>query len=249
MRITQHSLTILVISTFIISLSFVSAEGCDASGFMGRFQQDTNITITETCPSCAFINITIKDPKSNKIIINQPMTLENGTFTYIINDTLTNDLGTYYVEGFSNLTLPFKACYIVTNIKREITIQESVIYVLLAAFAFLAFLLNLWGAIALPFKNPRNEGRIVAVSALKYFKVGCMFLAFAFLVWLSNLVFTLSNNLVTLSQYNGFFQGIFQILIAFVWPVFVLMIIVFVVMGWKDLKLNKLLLRGFTPAG
>lgn len=239
--------TFTIFLLIIFTLSLVSAEGCDSSGMMGRFQQGANITLTQTCPTCTFINITIKNPYSNILVLNQPMTFADGTFNFT-NASITADLGTYTVEGQSNLDVPLGACYVVTNITREISTSESVIYIILAASVFLVLILTLWGSLALPWKNDRNdEGRLVGVQALKYFKLGLMFLSYGLAVWFSNLIFTMSNNLVTLSQYNGFFEMVFIILRAFIWPVFVIMLVTFFVVGARDLKLEKLLSRGIQP--
>lgn len=89
----------------------VLAQGCASPGFMGTLQTGQNVVITETCPTCNFINITIKNEHSEIIISNQPMTLINGTFTYILSGNYTKGIGTFFIEGFSNLDLPVKACF------------------------------------------------------------------------------------------------------------------------------------------
>lgn len=245
-RRSEKLFFIFLIGIFMITL--VSAEGCDSAGFMGRFNQSTNITLTETCPTCTFINLTIKNPKSEIVVLNEQMTLSNSIFNFTANASINSELGTYIVEGHSNLDTPFKACYIITNITREISTSESFIYFILVGGVFLVFLICLWGSIAIPFANPRNEfGQMIDVSFLKYFKVGLIFLSYALFVWLMNLFLTLSNNLVTLTQYGGFFQMMMQILLNMTYVLFVIMVISFFVMGARDLKLNDLLSRGLQP--
>ena len=237
----------VVILLVILSLSLVSSEGCASSGMMGRFQQGSNVTLTQTCPTCTFINITIKDPTSNILVLNKPMTFSQGTFNFT-NESISAELGTYTVEGQSNLDVPLRACFVITNVKREIDTPQSVIFIILASVVFLVLLASLWGAIALPFQNRTNdEFRIIGIESLKYFKMALIFLSFALAVWFSNLIFTMSNNLVTLTQYNGFFEMIFIIMRALIWPVFVIMIVAFFVVGYRDLQLEKLLSRGIQP--
>lgn len=229
-------------------LSVVSAQGCASPGFMGTFQQDTNVTITETCPTCTFINITIKDPVSTQIILNEPMTSENSMFNFTLNDSLTNTIGTYFIEGHSNLDTPVKACFDITNIKRQTSTPESLVYIVLVIASFSVFALALWGAVAIPFNNPRNEfSQIISVSYLKYLKVGLMFISYALFVWMVNLMFAMAENLVSLTQYSGFFQMVFNFLLNLTWPMFVIMFISFFVLGSRDLKLNDLLRRGLRP--
>ncbi len=241
-------ITFLILLMFILSFSLVSAEGCAPEGFMGRFQEGLNITITETCPTCTFINISIKDPNSTLLFTNEPMTLANGIFTFDINATSLTSLGTYNIEGFSNLDLPVKACFIITNITTEITIPESLIYIILSFAAFFIFLLCLWGAVVVPFKNEKNEfARIIKIQRLKYLKVALIFLSYLFFVWFVNLMLTMSNNLIALTQYNGFFTMVFNFLIAFAWPMFVIMFLFMFLLGIRDLKLKDLLNRGIKP--
>lgn len=101
----------LLIITVLLLVNPVLAQGCELSGFMGTFKQGQEILITETCPTCSFINITIKDPNSNILVTNQDMSLSNGIFSYTLIGNLTKQAGTYSLEGFSNLDIPVKACF------------------------------------------------------------------------------------------------------------------------------------------
>ncbi len=126
--------------------------------------------------------------------------------------------------------------------------SNSIVYLILSINALFLFLLCLFGGIALPFKSERNdEGKIVAVQKLKYFKVGLIFLSYVLFVWLLNLLFALSNNFSIISQYTAFFEIIFVVVNAFSFPLFVLMLIIMSILAWKDLKLKKLLLKGINP--
>ena len=96
--------------------------------------------------------------------------------------------------------------------------------------------------------NPKGGlDEIVSVDFLKYFKLGLMFISYTLLIWVINLFLSISNNFLLLTQFNGFFTMMFEILRAFIWPLFVTMWVVFIILGWKDLQLLKLLQRGFTP--
>ncbi len=239
---------IFIMLLLVFSFQFSSAEVCEDAGFMGKFQQDSNVTLTQMCPTCTFINITVTDPNSEILFSNTPMILSNGLFSFGPNETISSDLGTYFVQGFSNLDFPFKSCYTITNISTEITIQESIIYVILTTAAFLMFLFCLWGGIGLPARNRRNElGRVIDVEILKYPKIALIFLSYAFFTWFINIIMTMSNSLVTLTQYQGFFEMIFNFLMAGLYAVFVAMWVVFFVLMWKDIKLKDLLTRGIQP--
>ncbi len=97
----------------------------------------------------------------------------------------------------------------------------------------------------IPFGNKRNDiGKVIDISFLKYLKVGFMFLSLLFLIWATNLMMTLSNNLVQLTQFNTFFTMLFRILIVFAYPAFVVMVIIMLLMMFDDWKVGQLLTRG-----
>lgn len=247
----KGNLLILIFVMTMFSSSVVSAEGCAPEGFMGKALQGIdNMTISETCPTCDFINISIKAPNQTFIISNQPLTLSDEVFQFVLLPSQIPELGTYNVEGFSNLDFPLKACFVVTNIPVDVTEGESSIYLILALASFFMFILCLWGAIVVPFKNKRNEfAQIIKVERLKYFKIALVFLAYLFFTWFVNLMVSMSNNLVELTQWGGFFVMMFQFMIAMAWPMFVMMFIYMSILAIKDLKLNDLLMRGIKPRG
>jgi len=136
----------------------------------------------------------------------------------------------------------------VTTTGDSLETPNSIIYLILSINALLLFLLCLYGGIALPFKNERDdERRIVSIQKLKYFKVGLLFLSYVLFVWLANLLFALANNFPIIKPYTAFFEMVFTIMIAFSFPLFVLMLIIMSILAWKDLQLRKLLSRGARP--
>lgn len=226
----------------------VSAQTCEAAGFFGKFQQNSNVTITQICPTCTTINITVTDPDSEILFENEAMTLSNGVFSFGPNNTISEKLGIYFVQGNSNLDNPFKSCYIITNIESDISTPESIVYIILTFFVFLMFLFCLWGGIGLPARNRRNElDRVIGIEFMKYPKLGLLLLSYAFFTWLVNILLILSNNFVTLLQYQAFFTMVFNFLMAGLYAGFVFTIIIFFILAARDLKLVDLLTRGISP--
>jgi len=86
---------------------------------------------------------------------------------------------------------------------------------------------------------------IISINKLKYFKIMLYFLSYVLLVWLMNLLFTISNNFNVLSQYNALFKILFKVLNVLSYPLFVIMLVVFVVVAIKDSKIKKLIEEGF----
>ncbi len=249
MHFKKNSL-LLLLTLFSIAFftPLVTSQGCEAAGFMGKFQQDSNVTLTQTCPTCTTLNITVTNPNSTILFTNVPMTLANGIFSFDANSTISQTLGIYFVQGVSNLDNPFKSCYIVTNIERDISTSESIIYLILTGVVFLMFLFCVWGGIGLPARNRRNElNRVIGIEIWKYPKIGCMFLAYAFFTWFINMLLIMSNTFVTLTQYSAYFTMIFNFLMAGVYVFFVATIVIFFILAARDLKLRDLLVRGIQP--
>lgn len=249
MNLNKNKSVMIFLLLLVVSFSQIAAaQTCEDAGFMGRFQQGDNVTITQVCPTCTFLNITVTDPNSTVLFTNTPMVLASGVFSFGPNDTLSENLGTYFVLGVSNLDDPFKACYTVTNVLTEISTSESIVYVILTIAVFLMFLITLYGGIGLPSTNHRNElQRVTGIEVWKYPKVGLLFLSYAFFTWFINIIMIMSNSLVTLKAYQGFFEMIFTFLMAGLYAVFVAMIVIFFWMGAQDLKLRDLLTRGIQP--
>ncbi len=244
----ERCLILLTFIFLILIVPFSYAEECDSQGYMGIFQQNTNVTLTQSCPTCTTLNITVTDPQSEIVFQNVPMTLANNVFTFGPNSTISEDLGTYFVQGVSNLDDPFKSCFIITNVETQIDTPQAIIFIILSFFVFFIFLMLVWGAIGLPARNRRNElNRVIGIEYFKYLKLACIMLAYAFFVWLVNILVLLSRSLVTLQEFNGFFVMVFQFLLAGLYAFFVAMIVIFFIVGARDLKLIDLLTRGILP--
>lgn len=232
----------------LLSQSVASQTICEAAGYMGKFQQNSNVTITQICPTCTFINITVTDPESVVLFNNTPMTLSDSIFSFGPNSTISEKVGIYFVQGVSNLDNPFKACYIITTIITEISIAESLIYLILTVAVFLMFLFCLWAGIGLPARNRRNElNRVISVEVMKYPKLGFLFLSYAFFTWFINILLVLSSNVISLTQYAGYFTMIFNFLMAGLYAFFVAGVVIFFIIAAKDLKLQAFLTRGIQP--
>lgn len=131
----------IIMSLLCLFLVSVSAQSCPSDGFMGTFAINKNVIITQTCPTCNFLNITIKDPSSNIIKSSIEMTLSNGTFNYNLPANNVNKIGTYFVEGFSNLDEPFISCFQVNQSGIEFdNLWMNFIIIFLFSFASFALI-------------------------------------------------------------------------------------------------------------
>ncbi len=235
-------LTLLI---FILAVSPIAyAQGCDSVGYMGRFDPDSNVTLTEVCPTCTFINISIKNPNSSNIITDGEMVLANGIFSFLVSGGNHTIDGTYIVEGYSNLDNPFKACYDILS-GRNVDTGESVIYFVLMILSIFVFLFVFWGAVVIPFSNERTElNKVININWAKYLKLMFITLTYLMFMWLMNLSVAITTNFASLTQYGGFFVMLFNILTMVFYPLFVVMIIIFNITFVRDLQLRKMIIRG-----
>ncbi len=239
-------LTIIVGMFLLIGIGLASAE----QQSLGTFKQGENINLIQTCSNCTYNNLsTVLFPNSSVAISNVEMTKDDTFYNYTFYNTST--IGIYIVNGFGDPDgekTSWVYDFEVTPTGTILKTSDSNLYILLTLGSLFFFLLCLWGGIVLPFGNQRNdEGKVISVQKLKYFKVGLLFLSYVFLIWMLNLFLALSTNFSILTQYTKFFEVIFSVMNAMSYPLFVFMLIIMSIMGWKDLALKKLLLRGISP--
>lgn len=158
----------------------VSAQSCDDSGFIGTFKRNQPIVFTQTCPTCNFINITLKSPSSSILLSNQEMTFANGRFSFNIGGGNMSVVGLYFIEGFSNLDEPFLACFQVneTGIEFDNLWMNFLIIFLLSTGSF---------TLIYQFNESRNtidrqEGNFIYyyLGAFMLFSLGVITLIFGF---------------------------------------------------------------------
>ena len=242
---------ILILMLSICLISFVSSATTLGAFKQGRVGEC--IELVQTCGSCTYNNIsTVARTGEDPIIytINAQMTRDNTYYNYSFCNI--TEIGTYNVHGFGDLDgekTSWVYYFTITPTGTILKTSDSLTYIILTIGSLFFFLLTLWGGMVLPFRNQRNdEGRIISVQKLKYFKVGLLFLSYVFFVWMLNLLLALSTNFSILTQYTKFFEVVFSVVNAMSYPIFVLMLIVMSIMAWKDLALKKLLLKGINPS-
>ncbi len=238
-------LLLLIVGLFLISLVGATQQT------LGTFKKDICMQLTQTCGNCTFNNLTYVYQTSDAVLYNisDGMTKSGTFYNYTFCNTST--VGEYIVNGFGNPDgeqTSWTYNFWITPTGTILEASDSMLYIFLTLGALFFFLLCLYGGIVLPFGNTRgDEGKIISIQKLKYFKVGLLFLSYVFFVWLLNLFLTLSTNFSILTQYTKFFEVIFSVINSASYPIFVFMLILMSAMAWKDLQLKKLLQRGINP--
>ncbi len=227
----------LMLCMFLIS--FISALDEQGVGKEGE-----NFTFIQTCDDATYITLsTIQYPNRTVQIINENMTsMGGGAYQYNFTDVVN---GRTDITGISDgCTKTFATFFEVTPSGIILTSGGSIVYLVLISGSLFLFVLCLWGGMVLPFRNKRAEaGKIIGIQRAKYPKVALLFLSYVFLVWLINLLITLSNSLNITQQYFNFFRVIFGVLNSLSYPLFVIMLIFIMALALRDFKLKAQLDR------
>ncbi len=238
-------LILVFVGLFLISLV------CAAQQTLGTFKQGECLQLTQSHGNCTYNNISFVYQTNDATLYNiSDQMTKVGTF-YNYTFCNTSLVGEYIVNGFGDpdgVRTSWIYNFWITPTGRNLETSDSITHLILTIFSLVLFLLCLWGGMALPFRNNRNdEGGIISVQKLKYFKVGLIFLSYVFFIWMLNLLLALSTNFSILTQYTKFFEVIFSVMNAASYPIFVFMLIFMSILAWKDLQLKKLLERGISP--
>ena len=236
---------LIFVGLFLISFT------CAAQQSLGYFKQGECLQLIQSHGNTTYNNISFVYQTNDATLYNiSDQMTKVGTF-YNYTFCNTSLVGEYIVNGFGDpdgVRTSWIYNFWITPTGRKLETSDSITNLVLTAISLILFLLCLWGGIALPFKNNRNdEGGIISVQKLKYFKVGLIFLSYVFFVWMLNLILALSTNFSILTQYTKFFEVIFSVMNAMSYPIFVFMLIIMAILAWKDLQLKKLLQRGLSP--
>ena len=100
------------------------------------------------------------------------------------------------------------------------------------------------GALTIPWKNPRDDERIIGVNMLKYGKLSLWFVSYIFLVWMAWLTWNISFGFLNFDVASNFFEVVFKILLALTFPAFTIFFVALIVNFLHDKKLRKALERG-----
>jgi hypothetical protein len=235
----------LVFILGIVLLALASAQ--DEPSELGVYKTKECVNIYQLCDDCTYVTlISVTFPNSTVDDIDTNMTKNGVDFNYTWCTTET--LGRYFYKVCGDKEGDFKCEVIqfhITPTGTKLTQGESTIYLILLIGVIFIFLLSLYGSIVLKLSNSRDGmGNIIKLEIAKYVKLTCMVITYLLFIWIINLLLALATNFVILQPYIGFFTVIFNILNAFVWPIFVLILIIGFLLAWRDLKLKPLLQRG-----
>jgi len=220
----------------------------------GTYKQDTNITLTQTCGTCTYVNISsVRLGNGTLVNFDATMTKVGTSYYYDLGSDYTSSLGEYLVQGVGDVggtNTVFTYRFTVNYFGYELTISQSIIYFLLLVTIIAIFIGAMFGIRALPNSNMKDEqGRIMQVSYLKYFRSGLWFIEYMLFVAIlyvsSSLAYAYLNDQIFATLLFTLYRITFMMapIILIVWVVY------FFVRFFHDKELQKMLNRGMFPQG
>jgi len=206
------------------------------------------------CSPLANCNVTLYGPNNVLIFNNSEATNQLASSLYF-NITLTptqtsnngeNCLIAYCCDSGDgdNPCGDTSICFEITPSGNTLSTANGIIYVVFLIGALFVFFLLSYGAIAIPFKDVRNEeGKVVSVNDLKYFKVFFMVLSYIMLMWIFGILYSITSTFLILNGIEKFFYYLFIIMLSFLWPAIVLSLIICLILFIDGKKMRKRLLR------
>ena len=228
------------------------------SGLVGAFPSpqrvDTDIPLTQTCNNCTQVNVTSVLLGNGTLIQLGAIMTRNGTnFNYTLSNTYTKSLGQYCVNGIGNDGDEeiWRYCFEVTRTGNStLSSGSSTFYIVVFVVFLFLFILTIFGINKLPGRNSKDEeGKVMQISYLKYFRAVLWFMLWMFIValfyLLSNVGFAyLEDELIATFMFNLYriTMGL-TIPMIIIWGVWIFAQII------DDRNIRKLWERGMFPQG
>ena len=135
---------IFILSMFLIGIVTAADStsiGCDPSGWKGWGELHQNKTICVTCPTCDFINFTSVNPDGEVFLNNVEMVKDGSSFCYEYTGQQLNQLGTFQLDGYSQLDSPLGLCFDITITGKQLSVGSYIISII---FILLLFVGVVW---------------------------------------------------------------------------------------------------------
>ena len=247
----KYSLSILFLAGVVTLFLLPLASGESSFIFKAGEDIELNIECLNTtnhfCNPNTACNLTIFYPNSTVMINNDRMNHNQAFFNYTITSARNVVIGTYSANvncigtttGFSTFN------YDITRTGRILTTAEGLLYLAVFVISIFIFLLCFWGALVIPFANPRNtEGFIISFNDLKFVKILLWAFSYLILIWVFFMAREISGSFLNLDVATTFFYLVYNFLVAALFPIFVATLLIFIILFVNSKKLKKKLIRG-----
>ena len=232
-----------IVILFVSMINLASAE----QQSLGVFKQGEIVIIQQTCSNCTYVNFTsLTFPNSTQKIIEIAMTKSKTKYNASFSDTQL--LGNYIVTTCGDVDAVLTCVdydFDVTVTGKDFTTGQGILYIVFAVTSILLFVLVLYGALKIPFKNTKNEeSEIININDLKYVKILCWVLSYLILMSIFGLLRGTSASYISEIGVHRLFNWLYFFMLAFVYPLIVSSLIFALIFFIQDKKWKKDLERG-----
>ena len=135
--------------------------------------------------------------------------------------------------------------FIVNGSGEALTIENSIVYIIILLASFFFFTLSIFGAVHISWTNPRDgENKVISVNRFKYFRIVLFGLAYLFLTYITSILNSLTASYLLLDGPASFMNIIYLFLLTALWPVMAATFIFWVFLFIYDQDLQNKLKRG-----
>lgn len=235
--------SLLIVLLFLVFLPNLNAQS------IGVFKQNSDIQLYQTCNNCTYCNFTtIKFPNGTEILSNVKTIKEDTYFYFNLLKGNTTSIGTYkYCYKCGNSAEVATGCidFEVTPQGYELTTSQGIIYAVGGFFVFLLFLISLYFAIKLPWKNEISTDKgILYIEYKKYLKFAMSFVAYLTLMFFFFILKGMSYAFLRSNEIYGFFNITSNILLIGIAPVLIVSTVFVIFSVLTDKKITKCIERG-----
>jgi hypothetical protein len=234
-QIKKHDLFFVVLVFLVCFMPFASSLDT-----LKPAKINIEYTILQTCSNCTYINMSVSNV-DGVVLSNVNMT-PNGSGVWYWKYTPTS-MGRYDVTGVGDIDgvdTSFATYFMVTPNGEEVSVGQSMLYVVFIFIVFLVICLLFYFVLVIPGGNERDEnGNFVGIIKMKYLRVFFIAFIYGLIIVLLNLLNGLAVNFVTLTMFAGVIGNLFQIMIRVSWVFTIILVLWLLYMMVHDSNLKK----------
>lgn len=247
MKLRWKEKLLLFLMLLVLVAGFIDIASAQEQQTLGTFLKDSCIQLKQTCGNCTYVNITRVSAPDSSILINGNFSMARQDTIYNLTFCQTSQVGEHIVDWKANpdgITTAGNYNFFISLTGIRPSTAQGTIYFFLGLLSIAIFGLSLFGAIKIKWKHPRDmKGHIIGLNDLKYIKLFLWFftyLLFIFIVFAFKQVSRIADWEVAGNWFNFLFWG----LIVFLFPIFVLTLVVGFISAVESKKLKDLMRRG-----
>ena len=214
-------------------------------------KQSTDLEFSITSNNATNCNLTQINAPESLIIINQEGTQSFQTFNFSVDAGNYSEFGTYChniecTDGTK--VVSGSKCYEINYFGKELTQQQSTIYLGLLGILILTLFATFFGMGHLPASNTQDEdGKILSISYLKYFRLVLWLFAYFMFVAIIYLSSNIAFAFLSEQLFAKLLFALFSILMGFAPIIVIVLMISFFVKMFHDKELQQYFNRGIFP--